>query len=473
MTQWPDQWTDLDDRAVVTARALAADAVEKVGNGHPGTAMALAPAAYLLFQRFLRHDPNDPTWLGRDRFILSCGHTSLTLYIQLYLSGYPITLEDLKQFRTLGSLTPGHPEHNPARGIEMTTGPLGQGISSAVGIAMAQRYTRGLLDPDADPGSSPFDSTVWVLASDGDLRGGHLGARPAAWPGRRPWAISWSSGTTTASPSRATPRCRSPRTSPPATAATAGTPSASTWPRDGSVDVAALAAALDDRSLTRPTCPSMIQLRSIIALAGTERRRTPAPRTGPPWVRRRSRRSSEALGLDPGRDFDVDEKVLDHAREVMERGAALHAEWERRPPGVADRPARARGAAGPSGQRRAARGLDRRAAHLRARQQDGHTQGVREDDQRTGQGPARAVGRVRGPRRVQRHHDQRRGRVPPGPLAGARGATRTGAPCTSASGSTRWARSSTASGCTASRGPTAARSWSSATTCVRRSGWPR
>ena len=190
-------WTELDDRAVATARALAADAVQKVGNGHPGTAMALAPAAYLLFQRFLRHDPADPTWIGRDRFILSCGHSSLTLYIQLYLSGYEISLDDLKSFRTLGSLTPGHPEHNPARGIEMTTGPLGQGVSSAVGVAMAGRYSRGLLDPEAPVGASPFDTTTWVIASDGDLEEGISGeaaslagtqrlGRPRGHLGRQP-----------------------------------------------------------------------------------------------------------------------------------------------------------------------------------------------------------------------------------------------------------------------------------------------
>ncbi len=226
-------WTDLDDRAVATARALAADAVQKVGNGHPGTAMALAPAAYLLFQRFLRHDPADPTWIGRDRFILSCGHTSLTLYIQLYLSGYDISMADLQSFRTLGSLTPGHPEHNPARGIEMTTGPLGQGFASAVGIAMAGRFTRGLLDRSAPPGHQP-------------VRLHHLGAspptvtsrrgspgRPPASPASSASATSWSSGTTTRSPSRATRRLRSPRTSRPASAPTAGTSRASTWARTG------------------------------------------------------------------------------------------------------------------------------------------------------------------------------------------------------------------------------------------------
>ena len=347
MTQWPDQWTDLDDRAVVTARALAADAVENVGNGHPGTAMALAPAAYLLFQRFLRHDPNDPTWLGRDRFILSCGHTSLTLYIQLYLSGYPITLEDLKHFRTLGSLTPGHPEHNPARGIEMTTGPLGQGISSAVGIAMAQRYTRGLLDPDADPGASPFDSTVWVLASDGDLQEGisaeasslagsqALGNLVVVWDDNR---ISIEGDTALAFTEDVAARYRGYGWH---------TQRVDLAP-DGSVDVAGLAAALDERASTHG--------RAIADPAALDHRagRRPTPqtrarRTGPPWGRR-GRGDQGALGLDPDRHFDVDEKVLDHAREVMERGAALHAEWEVGLPGLAGRPTRARSAARPPGQ---------------------------------------------------------------------------------------------------------------------------
>ena len=150
-------WTDLDRRAVDTVRVLATDAVQKVGNGHPGTAMSLAPAAYLLFQRYLRHDPADPRWIGRDRFVLSCGHTSLTLYIQLYLSGYGLELDDLKALRTWGSLTPGHPEYGHTVGVETTTGPLGQGLGNAVGMAMAARRERGLFDPDAAPGQSPFD----------------------------------------------------------------------------------------------------------------------------------------------------------------------------------------------------------------------------------------------------------------------------------------------------------------------------
>jgi len=173
MTDLP--WTDLDQRAVASIRGLAMDAVQKAGNGHPGTAMSLAPAAYLLFQRFLRHDPADPQWLGRDRFVLSCGHSSLTLYIQLFLSGYGLTLEDLQGFRTWGSLTPGHPEHGHTVGVETTTGPLGQGVATAVGMAMASRYQRGMLDPDAPWGFSPFDHHVWVICSDGDLEEGVSG----------------------------------------------------------------------------------------------------------------------------------------------------------------------------------------------------------------------------------------------------------------------------------------------------------
>jgi len=165
-------WSALDDKAVAVARALAMDAVQKVGNGHPGTAMSLAPVAYTLFQRFLRHDPRDPQWLGRDRFILSCGHSSLTLYIQLFFSGYGLSLDDLKAFRTWGSLTPGHPEFGHTAGVETTTGPLGQGVANAVGMAMAARYERGLFDPDTAAGKSPFDHNIWVICSDGDLQEG-------------------------------------------------------------------------------------------------------------------------------------------------------------------------------------------------------------------------------------------------------------------------------------------------------------
>jgi transketolase len=172
--QTPDgfEWTDLDRRAVDTARLLAADAVQKVGNGHPGTAMSLAPAAYTIFQKVMRHDPADPEWAGRDRFVLSPGHTSLTLYTQLFLAGYELELDDLKAFRTHGSKTPGHPEYGHTAGVETTTGPLGQGVANAVGMAMAARFERGLFAPDAPEGTSPFDHTVWAIVSDGDLEEG-------------------------------------------------------------------------------------------------------------------------------------------------------------------------------------------------------------------------------------------------------------------------------------------------------------
>src|SRR3954447_7749967 len=166
------EWTETDARAVDVIRGLAMDAVEAAGSGHPGTAMSLAPAAYLLFPRLLRHDPTDPTWLGRDRFVLSCGHSSLTLYIQLFLSGYGLTLDDLKLLRQGGSRTPGPPEHGHTIGVETTTGPLGQGVANAVGMAMAARYERGLFDPQAKPARSVFDHTIWCFASDGDIEEG-------------------------------------------------------------------------------------------------------------------------------------------------------------------------------------------------------------------------------------------------------------------------------------------------------------
>ena len=182
----PDDWTEIDSAAVDTVRVLAADAVQKVGNGHPGTAMSLAPLAYTLFQRAMRHDPSDTHWLGRDRFVLSCGHSSLTLYIQLYLGGFGLELSDIESLRTWGSKTPGHPEFRHTKGVEITTGPLGQGLASAVGFAMAARYERGLFDPDAAPGTSPFDHYIYVIASDGDMEEGvtseasSLAARAAA-----------------------------------------------------------------------------------------------------------------------------------------------------------------------------------------------------------------------------------------------------------------------------------------------------
>ena len=166
------EWSKLDQEAVDTARVLAADAVEKVGNGHPGTAISLAPVAHLLFQKVLRHDPANPDWVGRDRFILSVGHSSLTLYNQLYLTGYGLELSDLQALRTWDSLTPGHPEYGHTKGVEITTGPLGQGLASAVGFAYAARFERGLFDPSAPAGTSPFDHHIFCIAGDGDMQEG-------------------------------------------------------------------------------------------------------------------------------------------------------------------------------------------------------------------------------------------------------------------------------------------------------------
>jgi transketolase len=319
------KWTELDDRAVAAARALAADAVQKVGNGHPGTAMALAPAAYLLFQQFLRHDPADPWWIGRDRFILSCGHSSLTLYIQQYLAGYAVTLEDLTSFRTLGSILPGHPEHNIARGVEMTTGPLGQGVSSAVGIAMAMRYTRGLLDPEAPAGTSPFDATVWVIASDGDLEEGisaeaadlagtqELGNLVVIWDDNH---ISIEGDTAVSFTEDVAARYR-----------------AQGWHTqlvdlapDGSVDVPGLAAALA-AARAESARPSLIQLRTIIAWPAPTLQNT-GKSHGAALGAEEVAATKAALGLDPDESFAVAEDVLAHARRVGERGAAAHAEWD-------------------------------------------------------------------------------------------------------------------------------------------------
>jgi transketolase len=318
-------WTDLDDRAVATARALAADAVQKVGNGHPGTAMSLAPAAYLLFQRFLRHDPADPTWLGRDRFVLSCGHSSLTLYIQLFLSGYPIGMAELQSFRTFGSLTAGHPEHEPEKGIEMTTGPLGQGVSTAVGMAMAQRYTRGLLDPDAPAGQSPFDATVWVMASDGDLQEGISGEASsiAGTQGLGNLVVIWDDNHISIEGDTAVSF----------TEDVAGRYRAYGWhvqtvglAADGSVDVPALAVALEAARAERER-PSLIQLRTIIGWPAPTMQNT-GKIHGSALGAAEVAATKAALGMDPEASFAVADDVLAHARSVGERGAAAHAEWE-------------------------------------------------------------------------------------------------------------------------------------------------
>ena len=318
-------WDALDDRAVDTARVLAADAVQKVGNGHPGTAMSLAPAAYLLFQKFLRHDPSDPDWLGRDRFVLSCGHSSLTLYIQLFLSGYGLELADLQSFRTWGSLTPGHPERHHTRGVETTTGPLGQGLSTAVGMAMGQRYERGLLDPEAASGTSPFDHHVWVIASDGDLEEGitseasslagtqRLGNLTVVWDDNK---ISIEDDTAIAFGEDVRARY-----------AAYGwhVQSVDALP-DGSVDVLALGSALE-AARAETGRPSFIRLETVIGWPAPHLRNT-FKAHGSALGAEEVAATKQLLGFDPTESFVVAEDVLAHAREVKSRGAAARARWD-------------------------------------------------------------------------------------------------------------------------------------------------
>lgn len=321
----PLTWDLMDRRTVATIRGLAMDAVQRAGNGHPGTAMSLAPAAYLLFQRFLRHDPSDPSWLGRDRFVLSCGHSSLTLYIQLFLSGYGLQLSDLESFRTSGSLTPGHPEHGHTVGVETTTGPLGQGVATAVGMAMASRYQRGLLDPDAPWGFSPFDHRVWVIASDGDLEEGisgeasslagvqRLGNLTVIWDDNH---ISIEGDTAVAFTEDVVARYE-----------------AYGWDvhyvgmtPDGDIDILALTTALE-AAVDQQERPTFIAMRSTIAWPAPHARNT-AKAHGAALGADEVSATKAVLGLDPGRDFQVPDGVLEHARGVVARGAELHREWD-------------------------------------------------------------------------------------------------------------------------------------------------
>ena len=317
------EWTDNDRRAVDTVRVLAMDAVEKTGNGHPGTAMALAPAAYLLFQRYLRHDPTDPDWTGRDRFVLSCGHSSLTLYIQLYFSGYGLTLDDLKSFRTWGSRTPGHPEHGHTVGVETTTGPLGQGIGNAVGMALAARRERGLFDPDAAAGDSPFDHTIWVFTSDGDMQEG-ISHEVSALAGHQELGnlvvlyddnhISIEGDTDVAMSEDVLARY-----------------AAYGWHTqrvEDVNDVDALAAAYQ-AAQDETRRPSMIAVRSIIAWPAPHAQNT-GKAHGAALGADEVAATKKILGFDPEKTFDVDDEVLAHVRRVGDRGAELRKEWQER-----------------------------------------------------------------------------------------------------------------------------------------------
>ncbi|MFC4497307.1 transketolase [Streptomyces ovatisporus] len=321
------EWTDLDQRAVDTVRVLAMDSVQKVGNGHPGTAMALAPAAYLVFQKLMRHDPSDPDWPGRDRFVLSVGHSSLTLYIQLYLAGYGLELDDLKSFRTWGSKTPGHPEHGHTVGVETTTGPLGQGVANAVGMAMAARYERGLFDPEPAAGESLFDHTIWTFASDGDLQegvsgeasslAGHqkLGNLVVMWDDNH---ISIEGDTETAFSEDTVARYESygwhvQRVDP--------------LP-DGDLDPKALYKAFK-AAKAETGRPSFIAVRSVIAWPAPNAQNTGASH-GAALGEEEVAETKKVLGFDPEQHFQVDQDVLEHVRKAWDRGRESRAAWDKR-----------------------------------------------------------------------------------------------------------------------------------------------
>lgn len=320
-------WDDVDVRAVDTVRLLAADAVQKVGNGHPGTAMSLAPLAYLLFQNVMRHDPSDDQWLGRDRFVLSCGHSSLTLYIQLYLAGYGLELSDLEAYRTWDSATPGHPEYRHTRGVEITTGPLGQGLASAVGMAMGARRERGLLDPDAEPGSSPFDHHVYVIASDGDMMEG-ITSEASSLAGHQQLGnltvfydsnhISIEDDTDIAFSEDVPARY----------AAYGWHVQTVDWTVTGEYveDVdALLAAVLAAREETDR--PSLIMLRTLIGWPAPTKQNT-GKAHGSALGDEEVAGTKEVLGFDPGQDFTVEPEVLERTRQVSQRASGTRAAWD-------------------------------------------------------------------------------------------------------------------------------------------------
>ena len=317
------EWSDLDKTAVDVVRGLAMDAVEAAGSGHPGTAMSLAPAAYLLFQRLLRHDPTEPGWVGRDRFVLSCGHSSLTLYIQLYLSGYGLTLEDIEHYRQWGSLTPGHPEHGHTLGVETTTGPLGQGVGNAVGMAMAARRERGLFDPDAGPGESVFDHTIWAFASDGDIEEG-VQSEAASIAGHQQLGnlvmlyddnhISIEGDTRVALSEDVGKRYE-----------------AYGWHVQHVDDVNDVQSLYDALVTARDTTdrPSLVVVRSIIGWPAPHAQNTGKVH-GSAMGAEEVAATKKVLGFDPDKKFYVPDDVLAHAREVVDRGRDLNKQWTER-----------------------------------------------------------------------------------------------------------------------------------------------
>ncbi len=466
------QWDEIDRRAVDTVRVLAADAVEKVGNGHPGTAMSLAPAAYLLYQKVMRVDPADPHWLGRDRFILSAGHSSLTQYIQLYLGGFGLELEDLEALRTWGSKTPGHPEYGHTAGVEITTGPLGQGLASAVGFAYAARYERGLFDPDAPAGESPFDHYVYVIASDGDLEEGvtseasslaghqELGNLVVIYDSNQ---ISIEDDTNVAFTEEVADRY----------AAYGWHVQTVDWKKTGEYheDVAELHAAVEAAKAVTDK-PSIIILKTIIGWPSPGKQNS-GKIHGAALGADELAALKRVLGWDPEKSFQVPSEVIDRTRSLVTRGEVAKDEWQTRfdawaaanpeRKALLDRllarelPTDIASAlpvfpAGKDVSTRAASGQVINALAAKLPELWGGSADLAESNLTTIKDALSFI-----PEEWSTHEWKG------GPTAVC---------STSASASTPWARSSTASCCTARRVRSAARSSSSATTCARPCVWP-
>ncbi|SIR88142.1 transketolase [Williamsia sterculiae] len=317
---YPEGWTDLDTRAVDTVRVLAADAVQKVGNGHPGTAMSLAPLAYTLFQRIMRHDPEDTAWVGRDRFVLSCGHSSLTLYLQLYLGGFGLELDDIGALRTYKSKTPGHPEFRHTRGVEITTGPLGQGLASSVGMAMASRRERGLFDPEPAWGDSPFDHYIYVIASDGDIEEGVTSEASSLAGTQQLGNLILFYDDNKISIEHATDIALSENT--------AERYAAYGWHVqvvEGGEDVTAIEAAVANAKEVTDK-PSIIVLRTIIGYPAPTKMNTGAAH-GAALGDDEVKAVKKILGFDPDETFEVSDEVIAHTRKLVERGHEAHEAW--------------------------------------------------------------------------------------------------------------------------------------------------
>lgn len=320
-SRYPENWSDIDTRAVDTVRILAADAVENVGSGHPGTAMSLAPLAYTLYQRTLNHDPKDVEWTGRDRFVLSPGHSSLTLYIQLFLGGFGLEIEDLKALRTWDSKTPGHPEYYHTDGVEITTGPLGQGLASAVGMAMAARRERGLYDPEAPEGESPFDHYIYAIASDGDLQEG-VTAEASSLAGTQELGnliVFWDDNSISIEDD----------TNIAFTEDVVGRYKSYGWhvqEVESGEDVVALEEAIENAKRVTDK-PSFIRVRTIIAYPAPTKMNTGASH-GSALGEDEVAAVKELLGFDPARTFQVDPDVLEHTRALAERAAEYRSSWQ-------------------------------------------------------------------------------------------------------------------------------------------------